>query len=73
MTDQHRARAAKVVAAFQESLDPGVRAQISQAQYEQLVLTVAEALSEERDAAAAALEELARTLRAGSDTPELGL
>lgn len=73
MTDQHGARAAKVVAAFQESLDAGVRDQISDAQYEQLLLAVAEALSEERDATATALEELARSLRAGSDAPELGM
>ncbi len=73
MSDQHSERASRVVAAFQASLDTDVRNRISDAQYEQLLLAVAEALSEERDTTAAALEELARSLRASSDVPELGM
>ncbi len=73
MVDRHQQLAQKVVEAFRASLSEDARQQISQTALDELALMIREALSEELESAAASVEELARTLRANIDKPELGL
>ena len=73
MVDRHQQLAQKVVEAFRARLSEDARQQISQTALDELALMIREALSEELESAAASVEELARTLRANIDKPELGL
>lgn len=73
MTDRHQELATRVVEAFKANLGEAARGHISAAQFEDLNLMIREALSEEREATAALLEELLRKLRADIERPELEL
>lgn len=73
MADRHQQLADKVVEAFKALLSENARQQISDRELNELTLMIREALSEELESAAASVEELARTLRAKIDRPELGL
>lgn len=73
MTDQHQQVAHKAVEAFKAVLSESARQQISETELNELTIMIREALAEELESAAASIEELARTLRAKIDRPELGL
>jgi hypothetical protein len=73
MIDRHRELANKVVASFKASLSESALKQITQAEFEQLVLMIREVIADELDAAAKQVEDVARRLRREADKPELGL
>jgi hypothetical protein len=73
MTDQHHARAVRVVQAFKESISEAALECISDAQLEKLTLMIGEAISEELSEAALMIEDVAKKLRSQTDRLELGL
>ena len=73
MSPDLQERAQKVVASFKQSLDSQVRESISTAQYEELALMIAEALSDELDEVAARMEALVQQVRAESRKGQMGM
>ncbi len=73
MSERHRERAEKVVESFRELLDKDVLAAIPPNDFEQLTLFVQEALSDELHDAAEQVEELARSMRAGTSLSDVGM
>ena len=73
MTDRHQELATQVVEAFKAKLSEAARGHISAAQFEELNFMIREALSVEREATTALVEELLGKLRAGIERPELEL
>ena len=73
MTNRHQERAEKIVATFKQSLNDNVVQQISDAQFNTLILMIREAMGEEAGFAAEQLELVIRKLRAESEKPDLGM
>lgn len=73
MTDHHEVLAKQVVEQFRQSLDPGARTHITDAQLLALEQTIRGLLARERAHIAELMEAVARTLRSGVDKPELEL
>jgi len=73
MTNRHQEHAEKIVAAFKDALDEGVRQQITDAQYHLLSNTIRQALGEELGVALERMEEIVRQLRTETERPELGI
>ena len=73
MTNRHQERAEKIVATFKQSLNDNVVQQISDAQFNTLILMIREAMGEEAGFAAEQLEQVIRKLRAESEKPDLGM
>jgi len=69
----HQHIAEKAVTAFKDFLDDDTRSHLTEAQFDELVRLVQEAITEELTAAAEVVEEAARRLRAETERPELGL
>ncbi|MEA3277327.1 MAG: hypothetical protein U9Q81_19010 [Pseudomonadota bacterium] len=65
--------AKEVIAAFRAELDEGVRAQISERQFEFLELLVKDAVAGGIHDAAERVEKLGRELRSEAGTPEIEL
>ena len=73
MSKHHEALAKQLVERFANSLGTGARAHITAAQLEDLEQSICKLLSHEHDHIADLLEAFVRTLRRGSDKPELEL
>ena len=73
MTDAIQSRADNVVRQFKDSLSSEVREGLSASDYDRLNAIVRGALSEQRNEAAEHIEKLARAMRAGVESPDLGL
>ncbi len=73
MTDNQRPGVARIIERFKSQLDPGVREQISNAQFTDLALMIDEAITEEISCAADLVEEAVKKLRASGRKPELEL
>jgi hypothetical protein len=73
MSPDLQERAQKVVASFRASLDEPLRDGISEHQYEELALMIAEALSDQVDEVAARMESLVHALRAESMKGQMGM
>jgi acyl-CoA reductase-like NAD-dependent aldehyde dehydrogenase len=73
MTNRHQEHAEKIVAAFREALDEGVRQQIADAQYQLLGNTIRKALGEEVAYAVEQMDAVIRKLRSETERPDLGI
>ena len=73
MTDETQELADKVVATFKNNLNEAVRAQIRDADFNELTLMIQQAISEELARATDMIEEVARKLRSDTDKPDLGM
>jgi hypothetical protein len=73
MTDHHETLAKQVVEQFRQSLSHEAREYITAAQLEDLEQSIRKMLSRERGDIAGLVEALARTLRSGTDKPQLEL
>jgi hypothetical protein len=73
MADRHQELAQKVVNTFKQSLSDQARDQITDAQFNELVLMIREAISEELKDAAELIDGIAKRLRSQTDDQELGL
>ena len=73
MSNNQRPIVGKIVDRFQSQLDEGVRQQITNAQFAELALMIEEAISEEVGAAADAVDEVVKKLRASTRKAEIGL
>ena len=73
MTDNQRPGTARIIERFKSQLDPGVRAQISNAQFTDLAQMIDQAITEEISSAADLVEDVVKTLRASGRKPELEL
>lgn len=73
MNDTHQAIANRIVETFKAQLNAGVREQIPESAYEELLQMIRGALAAELNTAADLLEELVRRLRAQDQRGELGL
>jgi len=71
MTQRHQQQAEKIVAAFADSLDEGVRTRLTSSQLNNLTLMIQKALGDEIGVTIEHLEELIRTLRTETEKPEL--
>ncbi len=73
MTDETQELADKVVATFKNNLNEAVRAQIRDADFNELTLMIQQVISEELARATDMIEEVARKLRSDTDKPDLGM
>ena len=73
MTNRHQQRAEKIVTTFKQSLSESVVQQITDAQFNSLILMIKESMGEEAGFAADELEQVIRKLRAESEKPDLGM
>jgi uncharacterized protein with von Willebrand factor type A (vWA) domain len=73
MADRHQELAQKVVNTFKQSLSDQARDQITDAQFNELVLMIREAISEELKDVAELIDGIAKRLRSQTDDQELGL
>jgi hypothetical protein len=73
MTNRHQQVAEKIVATFKQSLSENAAQQVSDAQFNTLILMIREAMGEEASFAAEQLEQVIRKLRAESEKPDLGM
>lgn len=73
MANHHEERAAKIIAAFKESISAEARSQITDAEYEQLSLMIQETIAEELSDAAEMIDQVAKRLRHGIDKLEIEL
>jgi len=73
MSNNQRPIVGKIVDRFQSQLDDSVRQQITNAQFAELALMIEEAISEEVGAAADAVDEVVKKLRASTRKAEIGL
>ena len=75
MTDKDYALADKVVLTFRQNLSDAARAEISEAQFQNLILMIREALGEQLADSAERLDELAKRLESRARTlkPDLEL
>ncbi|MDX1696655.1 MAG: hypothetical protein R3308_00120 [Thiohalobacterales bacterium] len=73
MTNHHETLARQAVEQFRQSLGDAAREHITDAQFEDLTQLIHRLLSNERGHIADLMEAVARTLRSGTDRPELEL
>lgn len=73
MTNRHHLRADKVVAEFKEILGEEASAHISDAHFQDLILLVRDAITDELLDAAERMEKIIREIRGETDLHELGL
>ena len=73
MTNHHETLARKAVEQFRQSLGDAAREHVTDAQFEDLTQLIHQLLSNEREHIAGLMEAVARTLRSGTDRPELEL
>lgn len=73
MTNRHHLRADKVVAEFKEILGEETCAHISDAHFQDLILLVRDAITDELLDAAERMEKIIREIRGETDLNELGL
>jgi len=73
MSNNQRPIVGKIVERFKSQLDENVRQQITSAQFAELALMIEEAVSEEVGAAADAVDEVVKRLRASTRKAEIGL
>jgi hypothetical protein len=73
LANRHQELAQKVVNTFKQGLSDQVRDQITDAQLNELVLMIREAISEELKDAAELIDGIAKRLRSQTDDQELGL
>lgn len=73
MTNRHHERADKLVAEFKEIIGESGCAQISDAHFQDLVLLVRDAITDELLASAERMEKVIREIRSETDLHEIGL
>lgn len=73
MTNRHHERADKLVSEFKVILGESACSQISDAHFQDLVLLVRDAITDELLAAAERMENVIREIRSDTDLHEMGL
>ncbi len=73
MTNRHHERADKLVSEFKEIIGESASSQISDAHFQDLLLLVRDAITDELLAAAQRMEKVIREIRSETDLHEIGL